>query len=767
MIIAILLIIPLLAAFIAPILVHKIQDNRVGWLIALAPLLMFLIGLHNSLYIEQGGIIQFSMPWFESMGISLAFRLDGLSQLFVLMISGVGIPIVIYSKPYFHRHPYIERYYFLLFIFMWAMTAAVCADDLLSLFVFWELTSVSSFLLIGINHKFPRSRKAAIEALFITTIGGACLLVSFILFAQVTHIQQLSQLIATQSTFIQNHPYFTWMLLLFLIGVFTKSAQFPFTFWLPGAMSAPTPVSAYLHSATMVQLGIYLLARFHPLLSGSDLWFIILTTVGGITMLSSVMAALKQLDMKLMLAYTTVTALGSLVFMLAGNLALTIKAAVSFLLVHSLYKATLFMAVGDIKRQTGTRHLKKISGLHREMPVTFLAVCVSGASMAGIPPLLGFYVKELVYEASLAAPVAAIILTAIVVLANMMMAAVAFILVIKPFWGEKRPVKVNEANFNMSVNALLVAIFTLLLSVFTETLNQYILSPAAQAILGKNESVDIVNGGTKLMPSLILSVLTLSGALILYLNKDQVRLRMIKLKIFRFLIPRELLESLLVFSVWLANMWTSIWQNGYISRSITFVMASICLLFLYKMPDLHHLQFTFNGEFILWLLFLWLVFSAYSLLIVKHVLSGLIALGVFGLGLSFFFVVQGAPDLAMTQALIETLMVILIVFTLSGVSQWPDIQRESSWFRLSRGIIAILFGIGVSLILNALVQSQFDNSVSDYFLSQSVSESQSHNVVNMILVEFRALDTLGETIVLMVAALGIVFLLKQASKKGE
>ncbi|WP_242602147.1 hydrogen gas-evolving membrane-bound hydrogenase subunit E [Legionella nagasakiensis] len=764
MMIASLLLLPLLAAFLSPVIAHKIHNNSLGWFLALIPFLMFFITLMNSKHLINGEIAYLQISWFDALNIHFSFCLDGLSQLFLLLISGIGVPITIYSKPYFEENPYLGRYYFLLFMFMMSMTGAVLADDMITLFIFWEITTVCSFLLIGLNHAKRTARKSAIEALFITVLGGSCLLTAFILINQLTGMHQISALIKDVAL-INNSSYFPWILILFLIAVFTKSAQFPFSFWLPGAMKAPTPVSAYLHSATMVQLGIYLLGRFHPLFGETFLWFVSLTTIGGITMLTSALAAFKQFDMKLMLAYTTVIALGSLVFLLASTYEVTIKAAVSFLLVHGLYKATLFMAVGDIQHQTGTRHLKKLGGLHRAMPVTFLAVLIASASMAGLPPLLGFYVKELVYEASLSAPMAAYILSFIVVMANMMMAATAFILIINPFWGKQYPLNVKEANVNMSVNALLVAIITLFLSIFTETLDRFVLSPAAETILGRRESIVLAPAGTGLTPSLLLSVLTLTGAILLYFNRHSLRERLIKLNILRWLIPQKALQFLLNMSVKTAQGWTSWWQKGSLSQYISIIFLTICLtIFIYPLS----LQWNFNPgrtEFLFIVIILWLILSAIALLFVRKFINGLIALSAFGLGLAFFFIVQGAPDLAMTQALVETLMVILIVFSLSGLTQWPDIEHETNRQRWLKGGIAIIFGLFITLILNVILREPFNNTVGRYFMNNSLPVGHGRNVVNVILVDFRALDTLGETIVILIAAIGILLL--QRYHSGE
>lgn len=760
-----LILIPLAYAALSFWLVKYIRKNWLGWLLSTGPLSLFIIILIHSNEIAAGQVLTAHFAWFPAMNINLVFRFDGLSQLFALLVTGIGTLIIIYSKPYFKMdYDYLGYYYSTLFLFMATMLAVLIADNLIMMFVFWELTGICSFLLIGLNHKRTKASAAARQALFITAVGGLCLLAAFILLAGIAGTQQISQLLSQQDKIFAS-PMFNWVLILFFIGVFTKSAQFPFSFWLPGAMQAPTPVSAYLHSATLVQLGVYLLARFHSLFSDSILWFVILTTIGGITMLLSVLKALVVRDLKLILAYTTVTALGSLVFSLAGVEHRVIKAAVAFLIVHGLYKATLFMAVGDIQHQTGTRDLQKLSGLRRAMPITFLAVCVAGASMAGIPPLLGFYVKELVYEASLAKPVASYILTFIVVFANMMMASIAFVLIGKPFFGKKPSLKVSEANVNMSVNALLLATFTLLLSFFPGKFNQLILSPAAGIIIGNEEDIALAHIATSLTPSLLLSMCTILGALIIYFFYEPVSSFINSLNYFDKIRPKYLFYLLWGMVLKFASYVIRNLQTGKLSRYIFIIFSFLALLLSFMAPWSQIKYLSLSIDPVLLFAFFWLLVAAGSTLMVTSYLTGLIWLGVFGLGLTFFFMSNQAPDVAMTQMLIESLVVILVVFNLYRQQAWPPIIKESNWHRVSRGGVALLIGASFSAILYVLLNQPFDNSLNEYFLKNSLPVGKGKNVVNVILVDFRSLDTLGEAIVLLLAGLGVYVLLYNKREK--
>jgi len=735
--------------------------SRWVWLLSSIPLFLFFYFIHFIPYVMYGKVIQYTLRWFPILGISISFYIDGLSLLFTLLITGIGTLIIIYSIPYLEGRTDLPQYFCYLFLFMAAMLGVVLSSNLITLFVFWELTSISSYLLIGFNHDKSSAREAALNALLITSAGALFLLVGFVLIGITTNTYAISDLLNIGHAFI-NNPWYSTILLLVFIGSFTKSAQFPFHFWLPNAMEAPTPISAYLHSATMVQAGVYLLARFHPIMSGSSLWFISLTTVGAITMMAGVLLAFRQTDMKLILAYTTVTALGSLVFLLGSDQDVVIKAAIAFLISHALYKATLFMVVGDIQHQAGTRSITEVNGLRKAMPLTFMAALIAGASMAGLPPLLGFYVKELVYEANLAAPIASYVLTAMVVFANMMVAALAFILVIKPFFGQQRPKNILEANLKMSMNAFLLAVFTLMISIVPFTIDKAILSPAASATLGHSVTMELAlwHGFT---PSLALSLITLFGAIILYLKRTQVK------EILNLLNPlfkygptygwQQLFRGILFIADWQTNMLQSGRQRIYLAIVFSTIGLSLIItIFIQHAVQIQDLFFSIS-----WLslfLFAWIFLAAITTMLVRTYIRGLIFLGMFGLGIALLFLVNAAPDVAMTQVLIETLIVIIVVLNLYRQPVLPKIVTEKKHVRLINATIALVIGMPITLLLLTITHQYFDENISNYFLTHSVSLAHGRNVVNVILVDFRAIDTLGEIIVVATAAIGIYGLLK-------
>ena len=743
----------------------KFSCSRFSLLLVLIPFAAFLSFFSLIPQVAQGNLIQETINWLPGLGISLSLTLDGLSLLFALLITGIGTLIILYSIGYMDRVVYLSRYFSYLFIFMGAMVGVVLADDLILLFVFWEMTSITSFLLIGFNSDKSSAREAATTALLITGAGALSLLVGFVLMHEVTHTYKISEILMQQDQLITS-PLYVPIFILIMIGCFTKSAQFPFHFWLPNAMQAPTPVSAYLHSATMVQIGIYLLARLHPVMAGHASWFIVLSTIGAVTMLISAILAFKQDDMKLLLAYTTITALGSLVFLLGSTNEVVIKSAIAFFISHALYKATLFMVVGDIQHQTGTRLLSKISGLRKAMPVTFLATIVAAASMAGLPPLLGFYVKELVYEAKLAAPVASEILTFIVVFANMLIAALAFILVIKPFFGKQQPLNICEANRKMSVNALLLSLMTLVFSIFPFVIDRSILSPAASAVMGQQVTMNLSlwHGFT---PSLALSVITLLGAIVLYLQKRKIASWLNSMDGILKYGPSYWWSCLIAGAMSIAAWQTKILQSGKQRVYLTIILASVtsCMLYtIFQQHVYHYDQLTQDFNWLSLFLFIWILSSAIAVVWVHTYLRGLVFLGMFGLGVALLFLVNAAPDVAMTQVLVETLIVIIVVLNISRLPVLPHIVPEPVRLRILNLCIALSLGFTVTTMLLVITHGWFDSFVSDYYQQNAVALAHGRNIVNVILVDFRAIDTLGEIIVVATAAIGIYGLLRLREK---
>ena len=492
-----------------------------GWIVAALPLLV-TVGLATLLDdISRGEVFRFSLPWVESLGVNLSFRLDGLALLFALIIGGIGTLIVIYASGYFGADARLGRFYVILLLFMVAMLGTVTADNLITLFIFWELTSISSYLLIGFKHEDEEARSAALQALLVTGAGGLALLAGLILLGIAGGSLEFSTLLEG-GVDLGGHALYGPILGLVLLGAFTKSAQVPFHFWLPGAMAAPTPVSAYLHSATMVKAGVYLLARLNPLLGGTVAWTVALGVVGGLTLVIGAFLALQHRDLKRVLAYSTVSALGGLVMLIGLGTSVALKAALVFLLAHALYKGALFMVAGNIDHETGTRDIARLGGLRKAMPFTALAAGLAALSMAGLPPFLGFVGKEVVYDATLNQP-AALVVTGAALVANILTVVVAGIVTLRPFFGavaDGLPKRPHEAPVRMWLGPVTLAVLGLGLGLMVGPLGDGLIAPALSAVKGEPATAKLALWhGLNLM--LALSVVTVAGGALLYLVRSR------------------------------------------------------------------------------------------------------------------------------------------------------------------------------------------------------------------------------------------------------
>jgi len=450
-----------LAAAVAPWLSRR--TAWAGWILAAAPATgfgwIFSVALKNQAT-EAGLIYESSFSWVPTLGVSLAFRLDGLSLIFALLILGIGTLILIYAGGYLHGHAKRHRFYAFLLLFMGAMLGLVLAGDLIALFVFWEMTSISSYLLIGFHHEDLASRKKALQALLVTGLGGLALLAGLVLLGLTAGTYEISELLAMGDS-LTHSPFYTAIVILILIGAFTKSAQVPFHFWLPNAMAAPTPVSAFLHSATMVKAGIYLIARLTPTLGGTDFWQWTVTLFGATTMVVGALLGLMQHDLKRILAYTTLSVLGVLTMLLGLGTELALQAAMLFLIGHALYKAALFMAAGCIDHGTGTRDVFLLRGLRTAMPLTAAAALLAALSKSGFPPFFGFLGKEYVYKSGLALDGWIQVVLGAALVTNMILMALALQVGAHPFFGKpsgKTPHHPHEGGPSLWLPPLLLAL---------------------------------------------------------------------------------------------------------------------------------------------------------------------------------------------------------------------------------------------------------------------------------------------------------------------
>jgi multicomponent Na+:H+ antiporter subunit A len=742
---------PFVAAGFAPLLV-RLLGERASLVLAVVPAVTFAWLLTLLDRFTPG--VREATPWVAGLDVSLDFALDGLSGLFALLISGIGTLIVIYAGGYLKGHPQLGRFLLFLMLFMGAMLGLVLADNVVTLFVFWELTSLASYLLIGFESERAPARRAALQALLVTGLGGLALLAGLLLLADVGGAWRLSELNLAGAA-VQADPFYLPILLLVLFGAFTKSAQWPFHSWLPGAMQAPTPVSAYLHSATMVKGGVYLLARLSPALGGTPEWVWLLTLFGGLTMLMGSVFALLETDFKLLLAWTTVSGLGTLVFLLGPTHEAGATAAMAFLLVHALYKGALFMVAGAVDHESGTRDITLLSGLRRAMPLTFAAAALASVSMAGLPSGLGFVAKELIGAATLALGDHGATL-ATVTIGNVMLVALAAIVVLVPFTGRpnEAAAHAHEAPWTLLAGPVLLALLGIGFGLAPQLAADALIAPAATAVAGQPVALDVVlfKG---LDAKFLLTLATFAagaGLFVLWRRSAEAWRAALNPALERG--PDRGYDRAMAGLAVLAAWQTRIWQPGLLHR---YMAASFAVVTLAVAASLARgevrLGLAFDGgRLIEWAVFAVTAAAGLVAAFATTRLLAVTALGVLGLGVAMIFMLFGAPDLAITQFMVETLVVVIMALVLIRLPGFR-LSAHADRPRWLYGSIAIGTGTIVTLLLLGVLAEPFDPRLSEWFGRTAVPEAFGHNIVNVILVDFRALDTLGEIIVVFAAAL--------------
>jgi multicomponent Na+:H+ antiporter subunit A len=712
--------------------------------------------------VAGGGAPAVAWDWLPALGVSLAFRVDGLSLLFGLLVSGIGAPVLLYAQRYLRGDPRAARLLIQLVVFMLSMLGLVLADDAMVLFVFWELTTVTSYLLIGFDAERPRARRAALQALLVTGAGGLALLVGLLLIGHEAGSFRLSEWVAAGG--LAGRPGYEAALALVLLGAFTKSAQLPFHFWLPSAMAAPTPVSAYLHSATMVKAGVYLLMRLHPVLGGSDAWFWALGGAGTATALWGSLLALRQTDLKLALAYTTVTALGFLVLFLGGEVEVAITASVTFLIVHALYKSALFLVVGIVDHTTGTRDATRLGGLARAMPSTALAAALAALSMAGFPPLLGFIGKEVKYEAALVIVSEPALLAAALVLANALTFAVAAVVAFRPFWrGEPAtPNAPREPPRRMQAAPLLLALCGFAFGLSPGVVGSVLVEPAVAAIRAQPTQVKLALWHGINAP-LLMSIATAGLGLAVYAGHVRLRRGLARATARLPFTGDGLWDRLLDGLKELARGQTRALQGGSLRRYLGVTWAALPLAVggvLFARDGLAWPAAISPVPRAAWPVVGLVLAGGVAPLVTRSGIAAIAGLSLVGAGVSLLFLLLGAPDLAMTQLLVETLTVVIVSVVLLRLpedTRWP---RSGGAARLRDAGVALAVGATVTATLLAVLAGPLDPRLADWFTRNAVPEGFGRNVVNVILVDFRALDTLGEITVIAVAACAAFALLK-------
>ncbi len=713
--------------------------------------------------IAAGGTVRWAWAWIPSLDITLSFWLDGLSLMFALLITGIGALVMLYAARYLAGHPQYARFSLYLFLFMLSMLGLVLADNLIALFVFWELTTFTSYLLIGFSHADPKSRRNALQALLLTAAGGLALLAGFILIGITQGTFELSVLNAAGS--LAGDSWYLPILILVLAGAFTKSAQVPFHFWLPNAMAAPTPVSAYLHSATMVKAGVYLLARMHPSLSGSDVWLWTLTLFGGVTTVFASVMALRQIDLKQTLAYTTLMALGTLTMLLGGASGYAITGAMAFLFVHSLYKAALFLVIGVVDHATGTRDADVLGGLAGAMPLTAAAAGLAALSMAGIPPFLGFIAKEVAYAGAVGSSLWPFVI-AFGLAANALMVAVAAIVAWRPFFGPQGqlPHTPHEGPWPMLLGPATLAVLGLAFGLMPG-LAAMLIEPATNAVLGAPDE----GGRLKLWAGfnlpLLLSVVTLGLGVVLYLRHQELRERMIRLEAQAPDLDAgwdRLLDHFMVGAKWQTRVIQTGVLRHYMFATFAVLVVTLAVTMISRGPAAPELSLA-GLSVREWGLAALITAGTVAVVLTGSVMTAIIALGVVGIGVALIFIVYSAPDVAITQLLVELLIVVLFAVAALKMPKLDPSGRQQH--RPLDAGVAVAAGGLTAAVLMMVTSTPFDRRLSDFFEAFSYTEAYGRNIVNVILVDFRTLDTFGEIAVVAVAALGAFALLKTVSKK--
>jgi multicomponent K+:H+ antiporter subunit A len=755
--------------------------NAEAWLAGAIALTCAILVLVLFSQVTGGGVVRSVLPWSRALNLDFSLRMDGYAWLMAFIICAMGALVVLYARYYMSPEDPVPRFFSFLLAFMGAMLGVVLSGNLIQMVLFWELTSLSSFMLIAYWHHRADARRGAQMALTITAGGGLCLLAGVLMLGHIVGSYELDRVLAS-GDLVRAHPWYPVLMVLIALGALTKSAQFPFQFWLPNAMAAPTPVSAYLHSATMVKLGVLLLARLWPVLAGTDEWFWIIGGAGLCSLVIGAYAAIFQRDMKGVLAYSTISHLGLICLLLGLNSKLALVAAIFHMVNHATFKASLFMAAGIVDHETGTRDVTRLSGLFRAMPITAALAIVAAASMAGVPLLNGFISKEMfftetVYIAGHPAiqwglPMAATVAGAFSVAYSLRFIAQVFF---GPPPAQDLPRAPHEPVLWMLLPSALLVCICLVVGIFPSYTLGPLLYVAAEAILGAgmpSYSLAIWHGFT--LP-LAMSFLALAGGILIYLalrrhqrvypGRTPVIYRLDGRRSFEFV-----LDGALVVAGWLISRLTSH------RLQIQVLVLMIVVLFASVLPlwsgawwgsaaNVQPLDPVFAT--------LWIIGAACAVGAANqakyHRLAALMLAGGAGLVTCLTFVWFSAPDLALTQLAVEVVTAVLILLGLRWLprrvegedDEVVDGRLRVKARRARDMLLAIACGAGLAAIAYAVLTRPAIDGISPFFVRHALSEGGGANVVNVLLVDFRGFDTLGEITVLAIVALTVFALLRR------
>ncbi len=707
--------------------------------------------------------ITFVIDWVPNLGLSLSLYLDRLALLYALLITGIGIAIVLFAGYYFDEVEELGRFYSLMLAFMGSMLGLVLSGNVLTLFICWELTSVISFSLISFKGKYADARKSGLRALMVTAGGGLALLAGLLVLGGAAGTYEFTEILANGDV-LREHPWYAAFTILILIGCFSKSAQFPLHFWLPGAMTAPTPASAYLHSATMVKAGIYLLLRFSPALGDTPLWIAAVSGIGFITFLLGSVMALTKNDLKAILAYATVSKLGAIVALIGLPDSIGIKAALVGILAHAFYKATLFMVAGSLDHATGTRDYRRFGGLAKTFPWLAGLTVVAGLSMAGAPlPLLGFVSKETLIDASLQAN---LIATIVAVLASTFTVAVAFVLIWDVFFGKARDETIHPHKLPspIALGPVLISVATVVFAIALEPLVAQLIEP----IVPKEFELHLIPTA-KTLPAFGLSLLALVGGGGIFATRSTWRQWHLP-----FPDPFKVYDSVIGTVEWFGDALLQT-QSGKLRYYLVVILGAVALFMTVAAIatgapadalSLSNLTLNSGNDVVkLVLITLALTAATGTIFLKDHFLAAL-SLGVMGYAVGGVFLVEPAPDVALVHFLVETLATVLVIVMLGRISRK---QRETAmsrlWGQTKRGvardvIISTIIGVVVSTFAVAAVANRPERtSVATWHLENSLEETGATDVVAAILADFRGTDTLLEIAVFAMAGVGVLTLL--------
>jgi multicomponent Na+:H+ antiporter subunit A len=702
------------------------------------------------------------LPWAPSLGLSLSFNLDGLGLLFATLITGIGALVVLYASRYLDRHVHAGRFYASLLAFMGAMLGVVLSDNVLTLFVFWELTGFTSYLLIGFEHDRAAARGAAIQALIVTGAGGLALLAGGVLLVDVSGTTSLSAMAAQRMSLLTS-PFYPAIVALVLLAAFTKSAQVPFHFWLPNAMEAPTPVSAYLHSATMVKAGVYLIARMTPLIGSTTLWTTAVTVAGAATMLVGAYRSVQETDLKRILAYSTLSALGVLTMLLGVGTREAVIAALVYLVAHAGYKGALFLVAGIVDHEAGTRDISALAGLRRTMPLTALAGGGAALSMAGVPLTLGFVGKDGAYEALLHAGDWYPWLLALMVVASIFLGLAGLLAGVLPFLGDVTMVKdVHDPGWPMYLPPLVLAMGSVLAGIAPGLLNVPLSAAATSITAGASDVALSVWHG--LTPALMLSVLTLAAVGGSYAVHGIVRTRTWR--------PRYGTEDLYDGGLAMLTAVSRVIAPPLHSASLrTYVMVIVATSVVIGSPILlldaglgsvvAATRITIHDAFIVFVI----IAGAIAAAVARSTMAAVLSLGAVGYGVAMVFLSFGAPDLAMTQFSVETLTVLIYVLVFRHFRELGALSPRL--VRARDALVAAGLGTFIGGLLLSVATTETAPQLREYFAEFGPTLGHGRNIVNVILVDFRAFDTFGEITVLATAAIGVRGLLRFAGSSRD